>query len=1050
MNELPGSSAPDDGPSRRALTAAGFTDLRRAQRLFADPELAQLDRDALLGALAHAPDPDQALLLWIRLSERVPGLHAVLSDEDRAATLMRLLGASESLAEFLIRVPENADLVFDPARAVATAPALGEPDPTREGTAWSDGRDRLRSLLLEAVRAEPGRTGPPVAGLDGPDAAVALRRAYRRQLTAIALRDLSAQDPTAVQPSVSAWLADLAAAAIEAALAVTRAQLRERHGEAAAQVRLAVIGMGKCGARELNYISDVDVIFVHADPTPSQTPDSTDPDRLATAELDEAQVSGIAADLAAGISKVIGAAAPEPGLWEVDANLRPEGKDGALSRTLDSHAQYYRRWAHGWEFQALLKARPIAGDAALGQAYIDRIWPLVWESSQREGFVENVRRMRARVQENIAPAERERQIKLGAGGLRDVEFTAQLLQLVHGRADETVRVRGTLEAVARLQQAAYIGTRDAEALAQHYRWLRCLEHRVQLTHMRRTHLLPAKDEALRVLSRVMRGAADVRPTRGEDVQARFRQVRREVRQLHERIFFRPLLSTTAALSAGEAQLSADSVRARLAALGYRDPRGALRHIESLTTGVSRRAAMQRHLLPVMLGWLAEGADPDTGLVAFRRLSENLGSSSWFLRMLRDSDAAARRLCRVLSTSRFIGDQLEHTPEAAAWFGDDKQLSPIDAAALWRQLGARLARHSDDETAAQVIRHVRQVRRREVLRIAVADALGRLDQSQASLALADIDAVAVVGALQTCLRVLEAEEQLLTDVAVIAMGRQGGREITYGSDMDVMYVHRPRPGVDEDAAQRQAVRIAQQVAALLRRPASPPLPGERTLEMDADLRPEGRQGPLARTLESYREYYERWAEVWERQAMTRARVIAGDPDLAETTREWIDSVRYRGDLTDAQLREIRRIKARVESERLPRGADPARHVKLGRGGLSDVEWLVQTLQLRHAHRVEALRTTQTLPALCALAEHELLPAEDARALEAAWLLATRVRAVSFLWTGKTSDVLPAKATDLAVLALWCLGPDAAGTEFEQHYLRVSRHARQVFEKHFYGL
>ncbi|MDO5634373.1 MAG: bifunctional [glutamine synthetase] adenylyltransferase/[glutamine synthetase]-adenylyl-L-tyrosine phosphorylase, partial [Micrococcus sp.] len=764
----------------------------------------------------------------------------------------------------------------------------------------------------------------------------------------------------------------------------------------------------------------------------------------------DTEAAVIAAELASGMAKGIYGSAAEPALWEVDANLRPEGKDGALSRTVDSHREYYRRWAHGWEFQALLKARPIAGDAELGQRYIEAMWPLVWESSAREGFVEQVQQMRARVMDTLSHTERDREIKLGAGGLRDVEFTAQLLQLVHGRADESVRVRSTLEAITALQQATYISTADATAFAGHYRWLRALEHRIQLVHLRRTHLMPAKEAAQRVIARSLRGAGDTATATGEDLTAAFRRVRREVRHLHERIFYRPLLSTTAALSAGEVKLTAEAVQARLSALGYRDPRGALRHIESLTQGVSRRAAMQRQLLPVMLGWFANGTDPDRGLLAFRRLSESLGQSSWFLRMLRDSDAAAQRLCRVLSTSRFIGDQLEHSPESAAWFGDDKQLAPVDTAALWSQLSARLSRRTQAESAAQVIRHVRQVRRREVLRIAVADALGRLDIQQIGQALADIDTVAVVGALQTCLREIEREEELITDLAVIAMGRQGGREITYGSDADVMYVHRPHAGADPDAAHEQAVRLAKQVAAVLRQPPQPPLPGERPLEMDADLRPEGRQGPLARTLDSYQEYYRRWAEVWERQALLRARVVAGESTLCREVTDWVDSVRYGGGLNSAEVREIRRIKARVEAERLPRGADPNRHVKLGRGGLSDVEWLVQSLQLRHADEISALRTTATLPALRALASHEILPSRDAEALETAWLLATRIRAASFLWSGKTSDVLPSSARDLQGLARWCAPEATTAADFEAHYLRVTRHARHVFEAHFYGL
>nr|WP_221419545.1 bifunctional [glutamine synthetase] adenylyltransferase/[glutamine synthetase]-adenylyl-L-tyrosine phosphorylase [Micrococcus flavus] len=1033
---MPPSPAASGG-LRRALGHAGVVDPARAEHLLESPELAGQDRDALVAGLAHAADPDRALLLYIRLAEREPGVHRALADAGRTAALLRLLGASEALGEFLIRRPEHLDLVLAPDRAAATAPALAQPDPAAGGAAWSDEPAALRALLLTAVGADPDAPRP-VAALTGADAAVPLRRAYRRQLTAVALADLGSADPTAVLPDVGRWLADLAGAAVEAALAVSRAELAAREGAAVDHLDLAVIGMGKCGARELNYISDVDVVFVHevADPSAEDAPD-------------DAAAARLAADLAAGISRVLTGPAPEPGLWEVDANLRPEGKDGALSRTPASHVEYYRRWAHGWEFQALLKARPLAGDAELGRRYVDAVWPRVWESAAREGFVEDVRRMRTRVIDTIARGERDREVKLGPGGLRDVEFTAQLLQLVHGRADESVRVRATLDALDALHRASYISTADTERFAAHYRWLRALEHRIQLVHLRRTHLMPAKEAAQRVVARSLRGAADTGPAAAEDLQERFDTVRREVRSLHRTVFYRPLLSTTAALSEDEVRLTADAVKARLSALGYRDPRSALGHIEALTRGVSRRAAVQRQLLPVMLGWFADGPDPDAGLLAFRRLSESLGASAWFLRMLRDSSDAARRLCLVLAGSRRVGDLLEHSPESVAWVGDSRDLEPRSLETLWGEVQARLDRRGADEDAAQVIRHVRQIRQREVLRIALADMTGVCSLEQTAAALADADQAAVLGALRVAVHATVGDGEPLTDLLVVAMGRQGGREITYGSDLDAMVVHRPREGADPSAAAQEAEAVARRLISLLKGPAQPPLPSEHPLEVDLDLRPEGRQGPLVRTLDSYQEYYARWAEVWERQALLRARPVAGDDDLAAAFTAWADGVRYGTDLTAADAREIRRIKARVEAERLPRGADPARHVKLGRGGLSDVEWLVQSLQLRHAHEVEALRVTGTLPALRALARQEILGSAEAALLEEAWLLATRVRASLVLWTGKGSDVLPTNARDLGALARLA-GENDHGAAFEERYLRVTRQARQVFEHRFYGL
>lgn len=1021
-------TADQAGPGRRTLVSAGFSDWSRARELLASPELEALDQEVLVRVLAAAPDPDQALILLVRLLERAPAVAAVLGDPSSALVLARLLGTSEALGEFLIRRPEHVDLITDPGSAAATAPVLGPAGLAADPSG-------LRALLLESVGADPAATRP-VSTLRGKEAAAALRVAYRRQLTALAIQDVTAADPRAAEPAVSAWLADLAGAAIEASLAASRADAVEHFGPDTAQVGLCVIGMGKCGARELNYISDVDVIFVHD-----------------SALDDDHRAASIAAALASGISKYATAAAPEQGLWEIDANLRPEGKDGALSRTVDSHAEYYRRWAHTWEFQALLKARPIAGDPDLGREYIETIWPLVWTSSEREGFVASVQAMRGRVLENIAHQNRDREIKLGTGGLRDVEFTVQLLQLVHGKTEESVRVRNTLDAIRALEARSYIGRKDAETFAAAYRYLRLLEHRIQLVHLRRTHLMPDKPEALWVLARAAKGPGEPGPSDAAGLTALWKRTRKTVRSLHERIFYRPLLSTTAALSADEAKLTPEAVRQRLAALGYLDPAGALQHIEALTAGVSRRSALQRQLLPVMLGWLASGPNPDGGLLGFRRLSESLGSSPWFLGMLRDSSAAAERLCQILSLSSYISDMLEHLPEAAAWLGRDRDLVPMPFETQWHEIRAKMSRHPD---ADEAIRQIRLIRQREILRTAIADASGLLDQGAVGRALSDADRAAVLGALHVAEnsrfghpdhRTDHVEE--LTDVLVVAMGRQGGREIGYGSDLDVLFVHRPRPGADPEAAQRLAVDLSKQVTSLLTKPCRPPVLGERPLVMDADLRPEGKKGPLVRSLDSYREYYRRWAEIWEVQALLKARPVAGDADLAEEFTTWVDSVRYAGDPGPASIREIRRIKARVEAERLPRGADPARHLKLGRGGLTDVEWLIQTLQLQHAADHASLQTTSSIQALRALAREGILPAEDAEVLDRAWHLATRIRAGNIVWSGKPSDTLPTKRQDLEAVARWCGYELGQAAQLEDDYLRSTRHARQVFEKHFYG-
>ena len=307
--------------------------------------------------------------------------------------------------------------------------------------------------------------------------------------------------------------------------------------------------------------------------------------------------------------------------------------------------------------------------------------------------------------------------------------------------------------------------------------------------------------------------------------AAWQKTKRSVRELHERIFYRPLLNTAAKLSSEDARLTPEAAQGRLAALGYLDPQGAMRHIEALTAGVSRRAALQRQLLPILLGWLAEGVDPDAGLLAFRRVSEALGTTHWYLGMLRDSTAAAERLCHMLSNSRLIADLLEVSPESVAWLGTDKELAPLSFEAQWQEIASKMSRHADPESAMRLIR---LIRRREILRIAIADSAGLLDQDQVGEALADTDRAAMLGALRVAENIVSATGPLKTRVLVVAMGRQGGREIGYGSDADVMYVHRALPGLPDEEAQQQAAKIVGQVSSLLTQPLKPAIMAERVL------------------------------------------------------------------------------------------------------------------------------------------------------------------------------------------------------------------------------
>ncbi|MBK3532855.1 bifunctional [glutamine synthetase] adenylyltransferase/[glutamine synthetase]-adenylyl-L-tyrosine phosphorylase [Streptomyces rubiginosohelvolus] len=991
-------------PGRRSSTFTrllrhGFTDPSAAEQLLDLDALASVRSDpVLLEALGATADPDLALRGLVRIveageeGERQVLLDTLVTAKPLRDRLLGVLGASEALGDHLARHPRDWQALV-----------------TYESADLHPGVAEFEQGLAEAV---------------DPDS---LRVAYRRCLLTLAARDVCGTTDLA---QTAAELADLATATLRAALAVARTSAPED----AAQCRLAVVAMGKCGGRELNYISDVDVIFVGE----------------ARDGVDETKAMQAATRLAAHMMRICSDTTVEGTIWEVDANLRPEGRNGPLVRTLSSHLAYYQRWAKTWEFQALLKARAVAGDPELGAEYVEAVSPLVWGAADRENFVPDVQKMRRRVVDNI-PADRiERELKLGPGGLRDVEFAVQLLQLVHGRSDASLHSGSTLEALRALAEGGYVGRADAAQLDEAYRFLRAMEHRIQLYRLRRTHLVPEDEADLRRLGRSL----GMRTDPVAELNKAWKRHASVVRRLHEKIFYRPLLDAVAQLAPGESRLSAKAAAIRLEALGYADPAAALRHLEALSSGVTRKAAIQRTLLPVLLGWFADSADPDAGLLGFRKVSDALGKTPWYLRLLRDEGAAAENLARVLSAGRLAPDLLMRAPEAVAILGDPEGLTPRTREHLEQEVLAAVGRAGDAESAVAV---VRGVRRRELFRTTAADLIGSYgtedspaEQDHGALvdrvgsAVTDLNAATIAGALRAAVRERWGDT-LPTRFAVIGMGRFGGHELSYGSDADVLFVHQPREGVSDEEAGRAANAVVSEMRRLLQLPTADP-----PLLIDADLRPEGRTGPMVRTLKSYEAYYRRWSLVWESQALLRAEHMAGDEELGRDFVELVDPLRYPMEgLGEDAVREIRRLKARMESERMPRGADPTLHAKLGRGGLSDVEWTVQLIQMQHGWAERGLRTTRTREALAAACAADLIPAEDAQTLDEAWVLAARVRNAVMLVRGRPGDTFPSDPRELAAVGRY-LGyePGHVGDMLDD-YRRTTRRARAVVEERFYG-
>lgn len=1019
--------------SSQALIHVGFQDLAQAREGFAALRAAGMSEgcmDALFQALTRVCDPDIALqhLTMIRESFHNDGvhLHDLLPDPRSWATLVSVLGASEVMGVLMRTRPDLLE-------CAASSEAL----PTAE---------TMRSDMLAAVAADDATEAFPVSRLSLADGTTHLRAQYLRTLAHIMARDTTASDPVSVQPMISRALSDLASAALEAALAVARGVVDE-----AKDCRFTVIGMGKLGARELNYVSDVDLIYV-VEPVE----DSKNHQQLVRA----------GSKLASILQKVCQSVVPgvrEPSLWQIDTALRPEGKDGPLVRTLQSHQDYYQQWAQNWEFQALLKARPVAGDRELGKAYYDMAQQFVWKASQRENFVYDCQQMRKRVESLIPAPLKDREIKLGKGGLRDVEFTVQMLQLVHGRSDESLRTTATIDSLNALARGGYVSRNQAERLARDYSFERVLEHRRQMWSLKRTHLFPDLGpgsiggiERSRELNRdaldaniELRRLARSLGMHADELVERFDATRREVRRLHQDIYYRPMLPINAQLNEDEISLSPQAALVRFASVGFQDPQNAMRHVQALTSGVSRAAKINKILLPAVLEWLGEGQNPDMGLLGWRSLEERFGSGSNYLGFLRDSPSAAQRLCHVLANSRFLLDALNKSAESVTWLGDDAKLGARSRESLDTQTASASERFAD--RPQEYAHSIRAMRRHEIERIGLAWMSGTLDDDACLEGMTKVYDAILDSALRWSLRRQMKDRDGSVPVAavsLIAMGRYGGREVNFSSDADVIAIYRPNEGVDD----LEANRFAKAVIDDLRGVVSGPTTVEPKIDLDMDLRPEGKNGPLIRSFDSCREYYAMWSSVWEHQALLRARYAAGDEALAHDFLTQIaDPIRYpRSEISKSQIGEIRRLKARMEAERLPRGVRRDRHLKLGKGGLSDVEWTVQLMQLQHAGMHDELHTTQTIPALHALEQLGLIDAEDADILEQGWRACTGARNGNYLWSGRAAqaDILPDDSYSLGGIAVYLGHPAHWGQQFENRMLLLMRRCREVMDRLFY--
>ena len=871
-------------------------------------------------------------------------------------------------SHMLSPVPSFAALGPEEAQALLgehsppLATALAQRGGLREELFARQGPDRVidrpldRESVAELFRVQEERLGPGKDQEDEESLMLLLRRVKERVFVHLGLRDLGG---AAHLGEVTRTLTLLAELALEKSLASGLDLILRRRSlppwPEDAPLFFCVLGMGKLGGRELNYSSDVDLIYLY---DPGLWPF---PDQPVAAET--------AAALGALIGRVMSRPTGEGLVFRVDLDLRPAGKDGPLAPTMEAARRHYIYRAADWERLALIKARAVAGNRDMGDYLVEETYPFVYRRHLDYTALEELRRLKKKFASRPGSQTRSGfDLKLGRGGIRQVEFFVQTLQLIYGGRTPKLRTRATLETLSLLLEQGLITPADQEELERAYVFLRTAEHRLQLRFLQQTQSLPLGEGALARLAKSMgfqgHGAgedflADL-DARTQAVAERFESLLREEDEEAEE---RPLAGLIDALDQGDEDEALDV----LATAGFQDPRRARSIIEDLRADSFLSSSMesQRNLLNKVLPAILEGvlrsSDPDTALVRLESFLARIGPKTGLFMLLLQNPATLELLVRLMSSSAYLARVLTAHPGIMDGLIDSRSQAVKTMEDLKAELHELTGAMEDEEERAGLIRRFKA---EETVRIAVQDLTEGLTLERISDQLSDL-AEAVLGitldlAGENLARRYSPEyERERPEFAVLGLGKLGGRELAYHADLDVLFLFRPRPGREGGrfTPAEYAIKLAQRAISLL----SVPMAEGPGYELDARLRPSGRQGPLCVSLESFREYH-RTSQVWERLALLKSRTVSGDTELCRAAREAVQEAVFERELDPGWAGEIRRLRQRMLEER---AASSGLDLKMGRGGLVDVEFAAQTLQIFHGRNWPELRTPHILRGLTAL-------------------------------------------------------------------------------------
>lgn len=975
-----------------------------------EEELARLESEfgltglaaELRRALGYSPDPQQALRLAadvLRSAAEKGFLRAVR--ERRAGQLARIVsllgGAAPFLMSCLTRHPEwLLQLAEEELPAARTA-------------------EDYRARLAAATAAIPANAREQ-----------ALRRFKYYELARITLRELSGDLVSEERAAeILLELSHLADALLDGALACAAARLESSHGPPrwrhprGAEVALSfcVLALGKLGGEELNYSSDVDLVYVFQSLEESSL-GGCEP--VLTAGPHQLTPAEYFTRLAHEFGRIVTESTEEGFLYRIDLDLRPEGSRGPLVVSSAMLVSYYELWAAPWERAAFMKARPVAGDLELGWRTIRAIAPIIYRSTSDYSSVAAIKALKAKVEQATRAEAAVANVKSGPGGIRDVEFVAQALQLLHGGRMPQVRGRSTLGALRALAEVGALPQEDAAELSAAYRFLRRVEHRLQMEAERRTHTLPAAAPARERLARAMGFSSAV--AFGEALESH----RRRVRQIFGAVF--PEGGSEAVLQ----------LFSRNAPHLFRRPTTGLL-IEDLAASFARAIAVS--------------ADPLRAMNNLERFIRGVGKRPFYYELLLDRPELVPRLTALFATSEYLSAYFAQHPRLIEPIFSDPNVLLLTREQLVAEHAAirtQLGREDGRDPVERDLAALRLFHHRALVNVGLLDLGGKVTLPEVERSLTDIAEVCVTKALEL------AESELLKRAPppeaarrgrflVVGMGKLASRELIYGSDLDVIFLYDVAEGDAADLieAQEHYVRLAQKLIWALQTRTGDGV----CYDIDARLRPSGNQGMLVTSLRSFEEYHAGQAQVWERQALLRARPIAGHEQLAGSFETLRLGILSRHLPADAGV-EIHRIRLRMERE-LARETKSRHDFKAGRGGLLDVESVVQFLQLRHgAVHPDLLRVEPIADQLARLARLGLLDAADAETLRRGWEFLQRLSSRLRIVENRSISDLDEERGDLDAVArrLGYTAPQretGARRAFIEDYRRHTSAVREVY-------